>query len=274
MYTHFIIRDFLLESLASRSSGLSLKSYKIDGVETLTPDFFIDNQVVSTIPAETYMFCKIHHTGSQPLTVTLDPALVNTFNPFEKHLGLIFPAAAGYPNIRRGTPSGTINGNDYGEGVLNFQCVFPSVMTGEGTYVNGAFAIDIDYTKDLYIEFDIITNIINEQVYEDPQVLKKYKIIWNKEKCYHEFSYYVPKTGQTYMDNVYGFLNGLYYPSDADPYIDFSAIDCGNGGTDVCPNKERTRSFAMYVDLPIVDEGPDAEFKQCCYMDQYGVCGH
>ena len=264
MFTHFIIRDFLLESLASRSSGLALKSYKIDGVETLTDAFFVDNQVVSVNPSEDYMFCRTQGNGSQPLILTLDPLIVNTYNPFAKSLGLLFSNVAGQPSLKRGFVLGTLNGNDYGEGVLNFGCLFPSVMTGEGTYVNGAFHIDIDYTKDLYIEFDIITNIIGENVYEEPQVLKKYKIIWDKKNCYHEFSYFSFQTNTNYLDNVYGFLNGLFYVSDLNPYIDFSSIECGNNEV-VCVNKERTISFANYVNIPTVGVSPDEVFKECCY---------
>lgn len=264
MYTHFILRDFLLESLSSTSSGLALKSYKIDGVETLTPDFFIDNQVVSVNPSEDWMFCKVHHTGASPIIPTLDPTLVNSYNPFHKSLGLNFYPVAGHPELQRFLVSGTTNGNDYGEGVLNFGCYFPSVMTGEGTYIDGAFQIDIDYTKNLYIEFDIITNIIGGSVYEEPQVLKKYKIIWDKDACYHEFSYYSFQTGQNYLDNNYGFLNGLFYESDANPFIDFSSIECGNN-IDECVNKERTLSFANFVEIPTVGINPDEVFKECCY---------
>jgi len=262
MDTHFIIRDFLLESLSSVSSGLALRSYKIDNVETLTTDFFVDNQVVSANPQLDYMFCNVQNAGTQPITTTIDPALVNSYNPFAKSLGLLFQNVAGNPTLKRGSVIGTINGNNYGDGVLNFKCVYPSAMTGEGTLVDGAFQIDIDYTKNLYIEFDIITNIINGSVYDEPQILKKYKIIWDKDKCYHEFSYFSYQTGMNYLDNVYGFLR-FYYQTDEKPYIDFSQIDCGQAST--CLNKERTRSFAMYVTIPVVGQNPDEVFKECCY---------
>ncbi len=262
MDTHFVLRDFLLESLASRSAGIALRSYKIEGIETLTNDFFVDNQVTSVDPSLDYMFCKVQNAGTQPITTTIDANQVNSYNPFAKSFGLTFQSVPDNPTLGRGIVLGTTNGNDYGQGVFNFKCVYPSAMTGEGNLVDGAFQIDIDYSKNLYIEFDIITNIINDNVYEEPQILKKYKIIWDKEKCYHEFSYYSYQTGLNYLDNVYGFLR-FYYQTNENPYIDFSQIPCGQEIT--CLNKERTRSFAMYVNIPTVGQNPDEVFKECCY---------
>lgn len=259
MKTYFILRNFIEESLASKSAGIAMKSYKIDDVETLTNEFFTDNQVVSAIPQDSYYFCDTYEDGSNPVP-TIDPFFVDSFNPFSKHLGTNYALTNG---LMRDLPIGTINGNNYGQGVLNIGVDKPRVLTGDGGYPAGAFFIDIDYTKNLYIEFDIITNIINGQVYDAPQTLRKYKITWNVETCKTTFSYYSFETGKSYEDSGYGFLRGAIGEATPNPYIDFEEIACGK--TDDCEDKERTRSFALFVEIPKIDE-PVETIKECCYQ--------
>jgi len=265
MKTYFILRGFLDECLNnSVSTGLSMKSYKIDNVETLTNDFFIDNQVVSADPIASYGFCKANDQGTS-LIATTDPVLVNSYNPFSKHLGTDFNLVDG---LKRGMPIGTLNGKDYGQGVLKIGVDKPYVLTDYDfeLFRNGAFFIDIDYTKNLYIEFDVLTNIINGSVYEVPQLFRKYKIIWDVNSCKTEFSYYSYQTLQTYQDWDYGFLSGEspnelgYYGSG---HLDFSLIPCGNNGE--CLDKERTISYALLVDIPKVTEQAET-IQECCYQ--------
>lgn len=264
MKTYFILRDFLDECLKnSVSTGLSMKSYKIDGVETLTNDFFIDNQVVSADPIASYGFCNANDQGTS-LVATTDPVLVNSYNPFSKHLGTDFNLVNG---LKRGMPIGTLNGKDYGQGVLKIGVDKPKVQDGGGTLVKGAFFIDIDYEKNLEIEFDVLTNIINGSVYEVPQLFRKYKIIWNKDTCKKEFSYYSYQTLQTYQDFGYGFLIGSLSDFDGADYtyhIDFDEIECGSTGTE-CFDKERTISYALFVEIPKATE-PAETIKECCYQ--------
>lgn len=47
-------------------------------------------------------------------------------------------------------------------------------------------------------------------------------------------------------------------------YIDTSDFACSEG-YDPCLNKERTLSYALYVDIPEQVETPDEVFKECCY---------
>lgn len=47
-------------------------------------------------------------------------------------------------------------------------------------------------------------------------------------------------------------------------YIDTSEFACADG-YDPCFNKERTLSYALYVDIPEQVETPDEVFKECCY---------
>lgn len=47
-------------------------------------------------------------------------------------------------------------------------------------------------------------------------------------------------------------------------FVDTSGLACVNG-FDPCSNKERTLSYALYVDIPQPEESPEAIFKECCY---------
>ncbi|WP_440881397.1 hypothetical protein [Tenacibaculum sp. C7A-26P2] len=47
-------------------------------------------------------------------------------------------------------------------------------------------------------------------------------------------------------------------------YVDTSDFACANG-YDPCGHKERTLSYALYVDIPEQLETPDEIFKECCY---------
>lgn len=258
MKTYFILRNFIEDSLAGKSVGIAMKSYKINNVETLTNAFFSDNQVVSTYAPSQYGYCIANSDGSNP-TPTLNPLWVNSYNPFAFHLGTKYNLTNG---LKRGLPIGTVNGNDYGQGVLNIGVDIPTVLTGANGFVHGAFFIEIDYTKNLLIEFDIITNIINNQVYEEPQILRRYKIAWDVNKCTREFSYYSVETGQTYQDSGMGFLAGETQERE-NQFIDFDKIECGT--VSKCDDKERTRSYALFVEIPKIDE-PAETIKECCYQ--------
>lgn len=254
----FIIRDFMDDSFNSRSSGISLKSFKVGGIETLTNEFFIENQIVSTVGKDSYYFAKVDPGGTNPVASNE----YNSYNPFSRHLGTIYPITGG---VMRGLPTFTKSRANYGQGVMSIGVDKPKVMTLGGGLVAGAFYIDIDFSKDLYIEFDIITNIVNLQVYEEPQVLRKYKIIWDKEKCLREFSYYSTQTKSTYQDSGFGFLKGaLSLAAGESPFIDFSLVACGQENP--CFDKERTRSYALFVDLPKPQQETPETITQCCYQ--------
>lgn len=47
-------------------------------------------------------------------------------------------------------------------------------------------------------------------------------------------------------------------------HIDKSQLAC-SGGAETCFNKERTISYAVYVNVPSVTEPPEEVFKECCY---------
>lgn len=259
MKAYFILKDFVEDSWNAQSAGFSLKSYKIGGVETLTSDFFTDNQVVSANPQLDYYYYNTYPDGSNP-EPQLDINGVPNFNLFYKHLKTNFNFDNGIPI---GFPIGTQNGKNYGLGVLNMGVDKYAIVDGFSSYENGCFFVDVDFTKSLYIEFDILINNVNGQVYSDPQLFRKYKIIWNKKTCTHTFSYFSYETGLTYEEDLRGFLAGAFQRSQQ-IFIDFSGIECGGEEVTGCDNKERTRSFALFVDIP-KNQDPVDTIKECCY---------
>lgn len=48
-------------------------------------------------------------------------------------------------------------------------------------------------------------------------------------------------------------------------FIDTSELPCANG-YDQCSNRERTISYATFVDLPEEISSPDLRYKECCYQ--------
>jgi len=258
MKSYFVFRDLFQESLNSVSVGIVLKSWKISNIETLTNNFFNETQVVSNNPQLAFGFCKVNPDGSSPQVELSDP---NSWNPFVKCFALNFDTVN---DLYRGQTTGSLSGNWFGQGILNLGVDVPEVMSLFGM-MKGAFFIDIDYSIDLYIEIDIVTNIIGNVVYDEPQILRKYKIIWDSKRCYREFSYYSYQTGQNYNDNGLGFLAGLIEENfTLSPFVDFTGITCGT--TNTCVNRELTRSYAFSINMPTVIQAPEIAFRECCYI--------
>jgi hypothetical protein len=253
-------------------TALRLKSYKIDNVETLTNDFLTDTQSILSMPITDFDYCQADEFGVN-ITPNTDPAQANSFNPFAKSFLLDYPLISG---MARGLPTGTTTGRDYGSGVLNFGVDKPIVKAGEGLMVEGdpfeiaPYFLEIDFSKSLYIEFDLVNTILTEgSPYEQPYVIQTYVIKWDKAKCKKE--YYIIDQRATNPDGqpgvlfditYLGFLSGVTKTNfEDDPFLN---IECGIDSSS-CDIQERSRSFAMFVNIPQEQEDPDAVFKECCY---------
>lgn len=262
MKAYFVLRDFFNDALNSQSMGIKLKSYRINDIETLTPAFFIDTQSIEgTVPINDFGYCRTNADGSNPV-IPPPGNPYNNFNPFAYCFKTVYPIVNGF---KRGMPIGTENGNDYGAGVMKFGVDKAAIITTAPGFntANGGFFLEIDFTQNLYVEFDVITNWVNNQMYDDPYTLRTYKIEWNIQQCLHQFSYLNYADGRNYIDNGYGFLKGIYDSKTENPLIDFSTITCGQVEGN-CDEQERTRSFAMFLKLP--DQQQEYEtIKECCY---------
>lgn len=181
--TYFVFDQLLEKSLVSMSSGIQLLEWKIDGVETLTPEFFSENNSVGGNPLAGWLFAKANIDGSGRVS---DNATPNTFNPFSDELGLVFDTVNSFHGQK---PTGTKTGTDYGSGILTLGLEKPSVFNGQLSSKKGAFFIDLDYSKDLKIAFNILVNNLDPNVFNSPEIFRKYTIVWDSKNCQKSFYY-------------------------------------------------------------------------------------
>lgn len=185
--TYFVVDKLLDDSLTALAGGMQLLEWKIDGVETLTNEFFnevtIDGSTTST--AWSYAQAKLDGTVRNN---SLKP--YNTFNPFRREFGLQYDSNTWYG----GLPTGTQTGSDYGQGILTLGFEKPEIINGNLDKKNGAFFIDIDYTKSLKVVFNVILNQDSNNLFFEPTTYREYTIEWNALTCEKKFCW-KEKTG-------------------------------------------------------------------------------
>ncbi len=203
--TYFVLNNYLEDCLNAVSSGIQLLEWKVDGVETLTPSFFTENNSPGG-NLSTRRFAKANIDGSNRVSENSNP---NSFNPFVKDLGLLFDTANSFHG---GKPTGTVSGSNYGSAILQIGVDKPSVMNGQLNSKKGAFFIDIDFSKSLKIVFNALVNNTNQSLFQNPSIFRKYFIIWNAENCTRQF-YYQDQLSQNPLTNIPvdedGFLSGI-----------------------------------------------------------------
>lgn len=185
-------------------SGIELKEWKVDGFETLTSQYFNENNVVVGNQVTTWKFAKSGLSGKNRTAETLQPI---SFNPFVAEFGLLFSAL----NYYSGKPTGTVSGSDYGTGISQIGIDKPIVLNGDLAEKKGAFFIDIDFTKSLKIKFDVIVNEFFSNIFSGPKFYREYTIEWDSPTCTKKF-YYLDKLkndNQQTDQLVNGFLSGL-----------------------------------------------------------------
>ena len=121
-----------------------------------------------------------------------------------------------------GKPTGTISGSDYGPGVLNFGFLKPQILNEILEPKNGAMFIDIDFTKDLRIVFELVlSDVDGESPYTNPKYFRKYILEFSVEKCEAVF-YYIDSNRPGNIDEIHnGFLYGI-----TDQEIDERIVEC------------------------------------------------
>lgn len=205
--TYFVLEDLVQNSLSSISSSFRLQEWKVDDVETLTPTFFAENNNRGANPIADWLFAKADIDGSNRVAENKDP---NTFNPLEKEWGLKFDTVDSYHGKK---PIGTKTGSDYGNGIMQIGFEKPEILSGNLESKDGAFFIDIDYSKNLRIVFDVLVNNDNTDVFTGPAIYRRYYILWNKNTCKKEFYYrsVIPERNSIERADTFhdGFLFGL-----------------------------------------------------------------
>ena len=204
--TYFVFDEFLENSFLSQSSALKLNSYKVDGIETLTPAFHNYNGVnLGGAVLSNWNFAKANIDGTNRVQENSQPI---TFNPFVNEFGLIFDTVNSYHG---GKPISTVGNQDFGQGVLNLGFDKPVILNGSLQEKKGCFFIGIDYTKNLFIEIDVLVNNTSSSVYSSPTIYRRYYIIWNKDTCEKQFCFIDKNTKleTIYDQSVNGFLSGI-----------------------------------------------------------------
>jgi hypothetical protein len=200
---YFILDGFLADSFGSVSSAIQLLEYKIDGVETLTPAFFSENNSPGGDPVVDWFMAKANLDGSDRLSNVIDP---NTFNPFISEFGLDYDPA----NYYDGKPTGVVSGSNYGSGIMNIGFEKPSILNGSLMVNDGAFFVDIDFNQDLFIVFNVLVNNSNVNVFDSPNIYRQYTILWNVQKCTSQFSYIdILNSNELSNQDNNGFLSGI-----------------------------------------------------------------
>ncbi|MDB0602177.1 hypothetical protein PL373_13665 [Tenacibaculum maritimum] len=201
--SYFVIDELLEDSLTSQSSGIQLEEWKVDNNETLTTEFFNENNSVGGNPLTEWKFAKADLDGNNRISENTQP---NSFNPFVDEFGLDFDTATSFYG---GKSTGVTSGSDYGQGILSIGLLKPAILNGNLSIKKGAFFIDIDYTKSLKIVFNVIVNQNSSNVFTRPTYFRKYFIEWNALTCEKKY-YYIDQKDQSEVDQlVNGFLSGL-----------------------------------------------------------------
>jgi len=201
--TYFVIDGLLEDSLTAMSSGIELKEWKVDGVETLTPAYFSENNSIGGNPVTQWRFAKANLDGSDRVQDNVTP---NTFNPFSDEFGLVFDSVASFYG---GKPTGTISGSNYGTGILDVGFEKPAILNRGLQTKKGAFFIDIDYTKDLKVVFDVLSNQNSSNVFSGPSYYRQYTLEWDSKRCTETFTYVDVLTNDVVDELNNGFLTGV-----------------------------------------------------------------
>lgn len=219
--TYFIFDQFFKTALDSRKGGVILKEWKIDGQETLTSDFFNDTNSIEIEDVSEWLYADADIDGDNRISDNDSP---KTFNPFAKAWNLEFQNPVPFHG---GKPTGSQNGNNYGNGILTFGIGKPVVLNADLESQEGAVFIDIDYTKNLRVVLDIILND-DDVLFVGPTYYRRYYIIWDFDLCLGEFYYEDLMSPLTVPPRVNEIQNGFLYGL-TDQVNNIQTFDCDGG---------------------------------------------
>lgn len=183
--TYFILDEILSNALVSQSSAVQLLQWKVGGIETLTAAFFDENNNPGSNVLTQWKLAKARVSGLEREANTTAP---NTFNPLVQEWGLQFANTSG--NHFGGKPTGVVSGSSYGTGILEIGFDKPLILNRILQQKDGVFFIDIDYSMDLLIVFNVvINNTDSSNVFNGPAIFREYKIRWDSSTCTKTYEY-------------------------------------------------------------------------------------
>lgn len=252
---YFLLDKLFNEAPEAKAARLTLSAMIIDGVETLTDDFFIDqNARVAHDPTIEWDYGKCNFDSS----VCSATQQYRSFNPFYKELGLDFNDVGG---LQRGLSNNPTNDKDYGFGVRNIGVDKGEMLNGTGSQIRGAIFIDIDLNKSFFMKFIVTLSQTTGNAFKAPDRIRTFVIQYNPDQC--QRSFYVERNdgGENQIIDLLnvGFLRGTL-SANTNNFVDFP---CDIADPAKCQYNERTLGEATYVVLP---EAPpeDKGLTECC----------
>lgn len=200
---YFLIEELINNGIKAKYGIFNCKSFKVGGIETLTPEFFNENTNNVFEPLIDWFFAKSELDGSNREANTTEATL---FNPFIKGCGLTFDNS----NYFSGQATSVTSGSNYGPEIMKIGTDKPLVYSNapQHPFKKGAFYVDIDFSKDLFIEFEIVfSDDIN--VFDRPTYWRKYRITFDSKKCITGYYFHDELTGQNINRAHEGFLQGI-----------------------------------------------------------------
>lgn len=243
---YFVFDQFFELSQTAKTVLVDLLEYKIDNQETLTTEFFQEQNGNQIDDSGQLLFADADIDGANRVQ---DDETPKSFNPFVKSFGLDYDNVNSYFG---GLPTGVANGSNYGPGILNLGWQKPQILNELLQPKNGAFFVNIDFTKSLKIVMRVVmSNVSGENVYTNPFYYRDYVILFDAVKCDINFYYIDRLRGNAIVDQIFnGFLYGITdqekeerliecdesitYQGDVGTYeflIDFG-LDTGEAGID------------------------------------------
>ncbi len=253
--SYFVLGDVFEQSLTKKTGRINVSSIRIDGVEQLTNEYQEDQlSLPGSFPLNEWGFsnCNINST-----TCGIEQPFPG-YNPFFDESLVDFNVVP--DGEKRGRAINSRNNKNYGTALFNFGIDKQSVFDANGDQRNGAFFIDIDFTKD----FSCVINVFlsdRSNAYVKSVFNRSFVIAWDSNSCIWKFNEVnlltIPVTETSIID--LGFLKGSLTQGEKTYQLE----DVCNVPKPDCEYKERTLGFATFVRLP--QEAPeDKGFKECC----------
>ena len=225
-----ILNDGTISSPLTKTM-LNLQTFLVDGVEQLTPAYFLENPIsaanaIITTSGNAWGYANCTQLGSYPSATSIDTCsivgLPNSFNPFAASLKLNYSDTVG--GVERGEIVNTISGNPYGFESFKFgfdKINVPIHPVPTIANTQGAFYLDFDETKNL----TFIVNIATYDLADNQLGFEFYVYDFNATSCSFSATKVVTGIGGntttdiTTVNFLTGGASGWIVPNCSEPIV-------------------------------------------------------
>lgn len=252
--SYFFLSDLFKQFGSAKTGRLNISKLYVGGISQLTPQYEADQLALGgSFPLDEWGFANCDFESN----VCGVGQTHSGYNPFFDETLIDFNDVP--DGEKRGRAINSRQNKDYGTGLFNIGVDRQSIFDANKDRRDGAFFVDIDYSKDFFMEINVfLSNRSN--AYVTSYFTKKFIISWNAQTCEKKYTVTDVQMVPEVVTNIehLGFLKGTLTPSEVPILEDI----CGKP-KDTCVYKERTIGFATFVQLP--EEAPaDKGFKECC----------